>query len=223
MFTGFTERAQEFLWGIRMNNEREWFLAHKREFIDYVQTPMNALAEEVFRQFEAKHRKLGLEVHVSRIYRDARRLFGRGPYKDHLWLSLRPPKPDRWMLRPEFWFGLEPEGYVYGMGMYAAKPVMMELFRKEMDENPKRILTLTRKLDRHPDLKICGEEYKRPKGSVPPPLDQWYNRKAPDIECCRGWDKTLESPELVSQLAEAFDFLVPYFLYFNELCIRLEA
>lgn len=224
MFTGFTERAQDFLWGIRMNNEREWFLAHKQEFVDYVQTPMNMLAEEVFRQFEAKHQKLGLELHVSRIYRDARRLFGKGPYKDHLWLSLRRPKSDRWTLRPEFWFGLEPEGYVYGMGMYAAKPVTMELFRKEIDENPKHILALTKKLERRPDLKICGSEYKRPKGTAPAPLDQWYNRKAPDIECdYRDWDETLRSPALVPQLVETFDFLVPYFEYFNELCIRSET
>ena len=28
---------------------------------------------------------------VSRIYRDARRLHGRGPYKDHLWFCVERP------------------------------------------------------------------------------------------------------------------------------------
>lgn len=29
MFTGFTPETIDFLWGIRMNNNREWFLEHK--------------------------------------------------------------------------------------------------------------------------------------------------------------------------------------------------
>ena len=44
--------------------------------------------------FSEKFPKLSLNLHVSRIYRDARRLHGRGPYKDHLWFTLRPPQAD---------------------------------------------------------------------------------------------------------------------------------
>lgn len=32
MFQGFTQGTTDFLWGIRFNNERSWFLAHKEEF-----------------------------------------------------------------------------------------------------------------------------------------------------------------------------------------------
>ena len=32
MFQGFTQGTTDFLWGIRFNNERGWFLAHKEEF-----------------------------------------------------------------------------------------------------------------------------------------------------------------------------------------------
>ena len=31
MFRGFSPETMDFLWGIRMNNERSWFLAHKNE------------------------------------------------------------------------------------------------------------------------------------------------------------------------------------------------
>jgi len=222
VFTGFTETAQDFLWGIRMNNERPWFLAHKQEYIDHVQTPLNELAREVYERFNGKHAKLGMELHVSRIYRDARRLHGRGPYKDSLWLSIRQPKADRWTLRPEFWFGIRPEGYEYGMGMYLTRPITMELLRREIDENPKRLLALTKKLDKHPALDINAPSYKRPKATAPAPLDRWYNRKALNIDCVRDWDKTLMSPALVDTLAEAFDFLVPFYEYFRELCVRSE-
>lgn len=32
MFQGFTQGTTDFLWGIRFNNERGWFLALKRSF-----------------------------------------------------------------------------------------------------------------------------------------------------------------------------------------------
>ena len=44
MFEGFTEEASDFLWGIRFNNEREWFLDHKQTYLTQVQTPLKELA-----------------------------------------------------------------------------------------------------------------------------------------------------------------------------------
>ena len=34
MFTGFTPETVDFLWGIRLNNNREWFLANKKQYVD---------------------------------------------------------------------------------------------------------------------------------------------------------------------------------------------
>ena len=44
-FQGFSEASNEFLWGIRLNNERSWFQEHRQEYIDHVQNPLRALAE----------------------------------------------------------------------------------------------------------------------------------------------------------------------------------
>ena len=32
MFSGFSEKTGSFLWELAFNNERPWFLAHKKEF-----------------------------------------------------------------------------------------------------------------------------------------------------------------------------------------------
>ena len=40
MFTGFSEKTGGFLWELAFNNERPWFLAHKQEFEDFVNTPL---------------------------------------------------------------------------------------------------------------------------------------------------------------------------------------
>ena len=33
MFTGFTPETMDFLWGIRMNNNRDWFTQHKSDYV----------------------------------------------------------------------------------------------------------------------------------------------------------------------------------------------
>ena len=33
MFTGYSDQTVDFLWGIRFNNDRDWFLAHKEDYL----------------------------------------------------------------------------------------------------------------------------------------------------------------------------------------------
>lgn len=221
MFHGFSEETTQFLWGIRFNNERPWFEAHKQEYLDYVQTPMRALAQEVYAGFSQKHPELSLLMRVSRIYRDARRLYGRGPYKSHLWFSLRIGGED-WSELPVFWFEIHPAGYSYGMGIYSARPATMAKFRKDVDENPGEILALAKKFQKQSQFKLDAEEYKRKKGNPPAPLDQWYNRKSVDLSCDRPIDSLLYSRELVETLLDAFEELLPYYRYFSSLCQRAD-
>ena len=83
MFEGFSQRTVDFMWGIRFNNERPWFEAHKAEYQACFLAPMKELGSQVQAALLERFPKCGLNLKVSRIYRDARRLFGRGPYKDH--------------------------------------------------------------------------------------------------------------------------------------------
>ena len=117
MFQGFTQGTTDFLWGIRFNNERGWFLAHKEEFQTLVDAPLRELASQVSQAINDKFPNLQLNCKVSRIYRDARRLYGRGPYKDHLWFGLRRMAPSEGA-EPGFYFEVAPEYYSYGMGCW---------------------------------------------------------------------------------------------------------
>ena len=222
MFTGFSEASSDFLWSVRFNNYRSRFTEHKQEYLDHVQTPLKELAGEVFEAFEKKYGDMGLELHVSRIYRDARRLHNKGPYKDHLWFSIRNPRGDHWTVRPVFWFEIRPEGYAFGMGMYDARPTTMEFFRREIDRDPKPLLKLTKALEKEPKFQVDSPEYKRPKGNPPAPLDLWYNRKSIDICCERGWDDVPMSRDIVTELIEAYDFLMPFYRYFTDICVRAQ-
>ena len=46
MFTGFTDATVDFLWGIRFNNERPWFEAHKETYLSELYRPMKDLGAE---------------------------------------------------------------------------------------------------------------------------------------------------------------------------------
>ena len=47
MFNGFSQAAVDFMWGIRFNNNREWFQAHKPEYLTSFYQPMTELADEL--------------------------------------------------------------------------------------------------------------------------------------------------------------------------------
>ena len=68
-FAGFSPETFDFLWGIRLNNNKEWFAEHKKDYVDRLYEPMKALGQAAFRPFLDRPGNL---LKVSRIYRDAR-------------------------------------------------------------------------------------------------------------------------------------------------------
>lgn len=216
MFEGFCEKTADFMWGIRLNNNKEWFEAHKDEYKRYLAQPMNELAREVYDGFIAKTKAENLVLHVSRIYRDARRLHGRGPYKDHLWFTIRKPS-EWWTDMPAFWFELAPEGFSYGVGYYHARPETMEKHRARIDSDPKRLAALARALKKRGEFALEGEEYKRPKGKIEGALGEWYNKKWFSLTHEEPLSKAIEDPSLVNRLTDGFVFLYSFYEYFASL------
>ena len=210
-FEGFTPKTSEFLWELSFNNERAWFLAHKDEFEQVLNRPFKALAAETFALTEARCPGADLRLHVARIYRDARRLHGRGPYKDHLWFSIK--GDDKLLDGPMFWFEIGAADYSYGMGFYSATAAQMEAFRRSIDANPARFERMAKKLEALDGFAVSGEEYKKPKGTHGGVIDRWYNRKRVGFDCTRDFGGALYSPDLPAVLADTFAALKPMYEY----------
>lgn len=208
------------MWDLAFNNERPWFNEHKHEFDRLVMTPFKELAWDTDAIMQRRYPDMGLTLHISRIYRDARRLHGRGPYKDHLWFSLK--NWDGLLQGPMFWFEFGAADYSYGMGFYSATASQMQSFRAAVDANPARLERLARLLEGQDEFHLTGEEYKRPKGDVGELLNPWYNRKWLGLECSRDFGGDLFKAKLPEKLADSFDFLMPFYEYFMQLC-RPEA
>ncbi len=218
MFQGYSDETLDFLWGVRFNNERGWFQAHKEDYLTYLQRPTMELGREVHERYLKQYPKEQINLHVSRIYRDARRQQGKGPYKDYLWFSLRIEHGFE-SHHPELWFEINPEGWSYGCGFWAATPTMMAAMRREIDEHPEKMRRLARAFNRQDTFVLGGEDYKRPRMDAGNKLAAWYNKKNIVISSHRPFDALVCSAQLADTIMEGFVFLKPYYDFFESFCI----
>lgn len=205
MFEGFSPETVDFLWGIRLNNNREWFLEHKKEYTSYLYEPMKALGKELFEPFIDEP---GTILKVSRIYRDAR-MHHPTPYKESLWISIR-QDVQWWAENPCRFLDINPDGINYGMLFWKPKPVAMEAFRKEIARDPDTFLKLIRDAEKATGVEVTGQSYKRPKPCENPSLAPYYSWKE-GISCIRHEDFGPEafSPELADRAREFLRGLTP--------------
>ena len=220
MFTGFSDATIDFLWELRFHNERPWFLEHKQVFLDTLDRPMKALAADVTAALEQACPDRKWYLHVARIYRDARRLHGRGPYKEHLWFTIERPH-ERFESVPALYFELAPNYYSYGCGYWDAGAATMAKLRARIDNDPKPLERLARRLNKSKFV-LSGEEFKRPKGDAGKLLNPWYNRKNIAIGYDDNPEGVLFTPQLKDNVLDGFRFLMPYYRYLDTLAGDME-
>lgn len=214
MFTGFTDETVDFMWGIRFNNERGWFEAHKETYLNAFYKPMRELGEELYEFVRRQRPEYALVLKVARIYRDARRLHGRGPYKENLWFTVEQPA-ESWTDKPSFWFELTPDGWSYGMGYWVSRPITMAKLRARIDRDPAVMEKLTRQLNRQTEFSLDTVDYKRLRSPAPSEvLEPWYRAKYFSIGHADKLTDELFGREIVDRLKTGFTFLLPYYDYF---------
>ena len=211
MFTGFSDATADMFWDIRFNNDREWFHTQKARFDQTVMQPVKALSGDLFDWFSTQYPQLHLNLHISRIYRDARRLFGRGPLKDHIWFSFQ-NEVEGYAEAPCFWFEVGCEGYAYGLG-YWMIPADAARYRREIDRDPAAMKRRIRRFDAQQTFHLEGDSYARAKGHADDALGAWYNKRWLGLTCRRAYDPLCTTPELLTLVRDGFEFLMPYYQF----------
>ncbi len=94
-FTGYRPAAFTFLRALARNNRREWFEAHRDDYVHQVAEPTRALIEELDVRFATLAPEFVGDPKRSmfRIHRDVRFSKDKAPYKTHasLWIFHRAP------------------------------------------------------------------------------------------------------------------------------------
>ena len=212
MFTGFTPETIDFLWGIRMNNNKEWFTANKKQYTDHLYHPMKELGKELFEPFLDKPGNL---LKVSRIYRDAR-MHPPEPYKESLWICIR-QDVEWWAENPCLYFEVNPDGVHYGFFIWKMRTSAMEDFRKHITAYPDEFLELIRSTEEAVGQPVTAHLYKRPKQTDNPDLAPYFAWKE-HIACVRSIEPGpgMFGPELKNEVADFFEKLTPLYEYFNK-------
>ncbi len=208
-FHGFSPETIDFLWGLRFNNNREWFEPHKQEYVRTLYEPMKALARElcpaVCRDFPE------LECKVSRIYRD-QRMHPPTPYKESLWICFR-TADQMWGEQPVLFFELTPDDYSFGFLFWFARPYQMELLRKQLLAQSGPFIKIVDDLEAGGTLRLSGQTYKRPKPCPDPALERFFAMKNLAAYVNRSIDERLFSPALAQEVAQTFESLKPLMRY----------
>lgn len=213
MFQGYTPETVDFLWGIRMNNNREWFLAHKQQYIDTLYEPTKALGAHIIQPFLDKS---GTLLKVSRIYRDSR-LHHPLPYKESLWICIR-PDVEWWGEHPCLFFEINPEGVDYGFFFWQPKVSRMEAFRKEITLHPRKFQKLIRTTEEAVGQPVIANLYKRPKATDNPSLAPYFAWKS-QISCIRHepFAEDVFGPGLADRVSEFLEKLIPLYDFFTQI------
>lgn len=211
MFTGFTPETIDFLWGIRMNNNREWFLEHKKQYVDTLYQPMKELGQELFQPFLERS---GDILKVSRIYRDAR-LHHPEPYKESLWICIR-RDVEWWAENPCLFFEIRPEGVSYGFSVWKPKSSAMEAFRRRLAAQPEEFLATLDSVQKALGMEVSAVCYKKPKEAPQKELSPFYAWKE-DISLTvhKPVGEDIFGPELGQRAKTFLEQLIPLYDYFN--------
>jgi uncharacterized protein (TIGR02453 family) len=206
----------EFLKKLSLNNNRDWFLAHKA---DYEQAKENT---ELF--VDALIRKMSTHDHLEntsgrkslyRIYNDVRFSKDKSPYNPRFAGYLKRSKP---LLRGGYYFWIRPGGSRIGCGFTYPNPEDLKRIRQDIELNAKAWNKLlgSKNIKTHFGSMHGSQVKTTPRGfdGDHPAIDllrykqYWFERSFSD--------KEVTSPDFLTSVNKTFKAIRPFFDYMSE-------
>jgi uncharacterized protein (TIGR02453 family) len=226
-FKGFSPRTLKFLRGLKANNNKAWFQAHRADYEEYVLQPLRDLVTDLgdFMLDIDPYFEMNPAVNktISRIYRDTRFSKDKSPFRSTVWFTFKNQKKDWTTHVCGYFFELSVNSYRYGMGFYNAAPSITNKFREMIDENPKEFLKAISFFEKQKTFVLEGEKYKRIIDKTKPEkIQHWYQRKNMYLVCNKKIDDTLFSSKLVDVLIYGFGLIAPFYHYLQQIRIKAQ-
>jgi len=155
-FAGWKGDFKGFFLGLRANNNKVWFDAHRRQYEDEVKAPLVALLADLEAEFGPPHR-------ISRPHRDIRFSADKSPYKLNIYADCERGG----------YLALDAEGLVAAGGRYMVDDAQLRRLREATaaDRSGKELVAIVAAL-RKKGYEVEGQELKR----VPSPYPQDHPR-----------------------------------------------
>jgi uncharacterized protein (TIGR02453 family) len=155
-FSGWKGDFTGFFLGLRANNNKPYFEAHRKQYEQEVKAPMLALLADLEEEFGPPRR-------VSRPHRDIRFSADKSPYKLNIYADVERGG----------YVALDAEGLVAAGGRYMVEDPQLKKLRASVanDRSGKELVALVEDL-RKKGYDVSGQELKR----VPPPYPRDHPR-----------------------------------------------
>lgn len=202
----------EFLKQVRENNHKEWFHAHKDQYL-----AAKANVEDFIHEVELGLNQTDvIEMHkLYRIYRDVRFSKDKTPYKTYISGFFRRAGAER---RGGYFFSIEPGNSVAGGGFYGPNKEDLKRIRKEFEMDGDSI----RKIINAPEFVNTFGELK---GDGVKTAPQGFSKDHPNIDLIRKkqfyamrsfTDKEVLSSGFVDLVVDSYQAIRPFFDYMSE-------
>jgi len=181
-FEGFSNRAFAFFRGLKRNNNREWYEAHKEEYEEHVKLPMQLLVASLRNPFAqvAPEFELNPKRSIFRIYRDVRFSRDKTPYKTHIAAHFVLRGMPKGFLGSGYYLHIEPDECFVGGGIYMPDSDQLKKIRKMIAARGEEFLSIVNRRSFVKRFgKISGERLQRmPKGyEEGHPMEEWLKFK----------------------------------------------
>ncbi len=221
-FIGFFPETIDFLQGLKDNNNKSWFEAHRTVYRNYLLKPMQLLVMELadfMSAIDPGFDTVPLVGHaISRIHRDTRFSKDKSPYRPNMWIAFKRPFAD-WKGMATYYFEIYADYYHFGLGYYDANRTTMEHFRNTIAEKPSEFRQAIREWQKTKLFKVEGQKYKRPfaTNDLPPDIAEWYRWKTFYLVCQRKISATVFSHELADELMLGFGSTAAFYHFLEKL------
>lgn len=209
-FSGFTPETIQFLVDLKENNFRQWFEDHRELYEIELLQPFRALVNTLSPAIHNIDSLFEFRTHkvLSRIYRDIRFSKNKDPYNTCLWMSFQ-RMGTSWENFPGYFMELNTEHVMLGMGLFAPKRKVMDVFREKIEGEPDTFRELVQKDVFGRGFSVEGESYKKPVHNTLSDFFQpWMNRKAVYVmKTLPVSDERIYSDALALLLADDFTHL----------------
>jgi uncharacterized protein (TIGR02453 family) len=214
----FTPATLKFLRGLKRNNRREWFNAHRDDFERHVRQPMTAVVERLADDLRAFAPEIVASPRLSmyRIYRDTRFSANKAPYKTHVAAVF----PTRGLPKHEgagLYFHVSPTEVWIGGGMYAPQTPQLHAVREHIAANIRRLRTIVESPAFRREIEIEGERLQRvPRGFPRDHEAADYLKYRNFIAGCEFPPAFATSPSFYRTLLKVFRQVAPLARFLNE-------
>lgn len=195
----------QFLRALRRHNDREWFAAHKQDYLRVKETAENFTARLIaaLAGIAPEAARLTPADCTYRIYRDTRFSADKTPYKTHIGIFICPPFGKKSIMAGHY-FHLEPDNTFYACGTWYLPPKALKAVRQSIYDEIDEYRSIVESAEFRQYFTSVGEDFLKtaPKGF--PKEWQWIDYLRPRMFCATAplSEQTVCAPNAIDRLLD---------------------